>query len=190
MCSDDWIDKLKAIPTDPNRCQGTAVCDAAEALGINPDFVVEVGVYKGQSSRVFTQRFPKAFLALIDPWKSSEFRSSIYNGKTQADWDDIYQCVCAEFGHRHIVWRGTSEDFNCQVIPDIIFVDGDHTYDGVRRDLLHWLPVCRNTLLCGHDYTRARKHQGVKQAVDELLGEVVLGNRKTWFRWIGDEDGE
>jgi hypothetical protein len=180
-----WQDKLRAIPTERDRCQGTAVCDAADALGIEPLLIVEVGVYKGHSSRIFASRFPRATLVLIDPWAASDFDSRIYRGKEQEDWDKIHDDICAEFAHKHIVFRGTSEEFDCCVKPDIIFIDGDHTYDGVRRDILHWLPYCDHTLLCGHDYTRTRKHRGVKQAVDELLGEVVIGNRKTWFRWIG-----
>jgi len=183
----NWTQKLEAIPADANRCQGTAVCDAADALGLEPRCIVEVGVYRGQSTRIFRKRFPDAVLVLIDPWQASEFDSNIYRGKTQEDWDGIMMSVVREFGEGNIIHRGTSETFECAVTPDIVFIDGDHTYEGVRRDLLHWLPLCSGTLLCGHDYTRARKHMGVKQAVDEIVGDVVIGNRKTWFRWIGGE---
>jgi len=67
--------------------------------------------------------------------------------------------------------------------PDIIFIDGDHSYEGVRRDIQMWLPHCSDTLFCCHDYTKA--HKGVMKAIDELLPDVVPGNRGTAFYYVG-----
>lgn len=53
------------------------------------------------------------------------------------------------------------------------YIDGDHTYPGVLRDVRAWLPkVRRGSYLCGHDYG-APGLDGVKKAVDEVLGRVT-----------------
>ena len=46
-----------------------------------------------------------------------------------------------------------------------------------------WLPHCSDTLFCCHDYTKA--HKGVMKAIDELLPDVVPGNRGTAFYYVG-----
>ena len=49
---------------------------------------------------------------------------------------------------------------------DLVFVDGNHTYQNVRDDLrLMWPRVKPGGMLVGHDYTT--RFPGVIQAVDE-----------------------
>lgn len=69
---------------------------------------------------------------------------------------------------------------------DMIFVDGDHTYQAVKADILAWLPKLRaGGLLCGHDYTHAAdgliERPGVKQAVDEIFPSVNLVGSLWWL---------
>lgn len=58
---------------------------------------------------------------------------------------------------------------------DIIYIDGDHSYDGVTNDLKESLRIIKNGgIICGHDYemntekTQNYYEFGVKQAVDEF----------------------
>jgi hypothetical protein len=51
---------------------------------------------------------------------------------------------------------------------DMVFIDADHAYDAVKRDILAWRPVLApGGILSGHDYHRG--WQGVIQAVSELV---------------------
>jgi len=51
---------------------------------------------------------------------------------------------------------------------DVVFIDGDHTYDFVKADILAWMPKVKSGgWLCGHDYRP--EDPGVIKAVDELL---------------------
>lgn len=55
---------------------------------------------------------------------------------------------------------------------DMIFIDGDHRYDFVKRDIELWIPKAKeNAVLIFHDYAdkKIKPKAGVKQAVDELL---------------------
>jgi predicted O-methyltransferase YrrM len=57
---------------------------------------------------------------------------------------------------------------------DLVFIDADHKYDSVRRDIDAWLPkVKKGGIICGHDYDNPA-HREVKKAVDEIFsGKVV-----------------
>ncbi len=58
---------------------------------------------------------------------------------------------------------------------DIIYIDGDHSYEGVKQDLIHSYKKIKNGgFIMGHDYemnmqkARTSYNFGVKQAVDEF----------------------
>jgi hypothetical protein len=57
---------------------------------------------------------------------------------------------------------------------DFVFLDADHEYEAVRRDLEAWFPkVKRRGVLGGHDYLHAN-FPGVRRAADEFFGEQEL----------------
>jgi|SRR5215469_926967 len=51
---------------------------------------------------------------------------------------------------------------------DFVFIDGDHWYDPVRRDVLTWLPKMKpGSVMAGHDYDQPH----LKRAVIDVFGE-------------------
>lgn len=51
---------------------------------------------------------------------------------------------------------------------DFLFIDGDHRYEGIKRDLQLWFPKIKyGGIIAGHDYNEPTC--GVKQAVDEFF---------------------
>ena len=64
---------------------------------------------------------------------------------------------------------------------DFCFIDADHTYDSVRKDIISWLPkIKKNGILSGHDYSD--NHPGVPKAVKELLHNksITVYNNTVW----------
>jgi precorrin-6B methylase 2 len=56
-------------------------------------------------------------------------------------------------------------------LVDLVFIDGDHTYSQVQKDIRLWLPHIKpGGILCGHDYG-FENWPGVKQAFDEEMAE-------------------
>jgi hypothetical protein len=52
----------------------------------------------------------------------------------------------------------------------LIYIDADHRYESVKRDLNDWLPKLKQGgIMCGHDY--GVEIFGVTQAVDEFCKE-------------------
>jgi hypothetical protein len=57
---------------------------------------------------------------------------------------------------------------------DFVFLDADHSYEAVRRDLQCWFPkVKRRGVLGGHDYLHA-DFPGVRRAADEFFAQEEL----------------
>lgn len=53
---------------------------------------------------------------------------------------------------------------------DFIFVDGNHTYEGVKGDIQAWIPKVKNGGIAAfHDYQPA--YPMVKRAIDEFMSE-------------------
>lgn len=51
---------------------------------------------------------------------------------------------------------------------DFLFIDGDHRYEGIKKDLQLWFPkVKKGGVISGHDYNEPSC--GVRQAVDEYF---------------------
>lgn len=66
---------------------------------------------------------------------------------------------------------------------DFVFVDADHSYAGVKRDLEAWLPKIRKGgFMTGHDI----HFEGVKKAVDEAFGDAYLtdGWDRNYLWWV------
>lgn len=57
----------------------------------------------------------------------------------------------------------------CKEQPDMVFIDGSHEYEDVKRDIVEWKSrLAPGGLLCGHDADWA----GVQKAVSELLPQA------------------
>lgn len=56
---------------------------------------------------------------------------------------------------------------------DLIFLDADHAYAGVKADIEAWLPHLRHDgVICGHDYNE--EFPDVARAVHEAFGEEMI----------------
>jgi len=193
----DWINTLQALPEVPGELQGAYLVRCCNALGLVPDTIVEIGVFRGQTTMQVREGFPEAHMYLIDPWEyNPDNQGKIYSRvDSQKKWDMLYQLIVA-FWHddpNTTILRDKSTEvtkyFHDHV--DLIFIDGDHSYEAVRQDIQDWLPcMSKPSLFCGHDYTGHGRNKGVKRAVDELLGdEIHIGARKTWVHYIQEGTG-
>jgi hypothetical protein len=63
---------------------------------------------------------------------------------------------------------------------DIVFIDADHSYEGVMSDVFAWKNKCK--ILCGHDYYEdINIHPGVKKAIDELFPNAERPVESIWL---------
>ena len=149
-----------------------------------PARVAEIGVFKGEYARYLLDvvcAHPDSELHLIDPWAPGPVVSGDADGNDVVSYDgrDLFDVVVREFAYdpRVRIHRGYSH----QVIPsfpdahfDLVYIDGDHSYEGVARDLeLAHACVREGGWIMGHDYemnSEKARHLydfGVKRAVGE-----------------------
>jgi len=87
--------------------------------------------------------------------------------------------VKEKYGNRLVPIRG---DSSCVADKcpqaDLVFIDGDHSYEGCKKDILAYnSKVKSNGVLSGHDYDFV----GVNQAVNELVLKFDIGPNNVWF---------
>jgi len=57
---------------------------------------------------------------------------------------------------------------------DFVFIDGDHSYNGCKRDIEAWLPKMKpNSIFAGHDYAWC---ESVRNAVRDTIGEGMFND--------------
>lgn len=132
---------------------------------------VEVGVYWGQS-------FGFGVVECLNRGKTIDFVAvDIFSWTSPEGWP-----MEQKFHHemRHVVGhyraiRGASWEVAAQFEDqsiDFVFIDADHIYEHVRKDVLAWLPKVKpGGIIAGHDYNPPHE---VKRAVDEIFGDRVI----------------
>ena len=155
---------------------------------------VEIGVLRGLTSSHLLAARPRLTLFLVDPWAES-FPGDRYhdsgddNGrKSQAEHNRDFKTtlnIVREFGIRARIIRATSE--NALYIAkdqslDFVFIDGDHSREGVAEDIKNWYEMVKvGGWIGGHDYDH-QNFPGVKIAVDDAFpSRIVTDSERTWF---------
>lgn len=78
---------------------------------------------------------------------------------------------------KSLSWEAASHFKDGEV--DFVFIDADHEYESVVKDIDSWLPkIKKGGIISGHDYFNPC---GVKKAVDEKFGDKVSFNGPCWY---------
>ncbi len=147
--------------------------------------IVEIGSWKGRSTKAIATHTPGIVYA-VDHWKGTgddceEMQHEIASNGPDALHDEFVKNLEPELrAGKVIIVRAASDDAVAEVRrlldghdADMIFIDGDHTYASVSRDILNYRGLLREGgLLAGHDYSLA--WPGVIRAVDELIPHRCL----------------
>ena len=144
--------------------------------------IVEIGSYLGRSTRALLDHTPGIVYA-IDDWKGprdvymdKEERNSLYERFCSNVQDHINsrKCHVIRTDHKDIQFYKTN----------MVFLDGSHEYEDVKRDIEFWKPkILPDGLLCGHDADWST----VQQAVVETLGDVepqTVPGTEIWYTEI------
>ena len=132
--------------------------------------VVNLGAGGGTSALAFLEARPDLLLCSIDIQEESSPLGCL-EGERRA----VEQSGLAWQGRLIQIWDDSREVGRNwqQGQVDMVFVDGDHSYDGCRGDIEAWLPNVRPSgILALHDYRQPGEEKtwpGVADAVDELL---------------------
>lgn len=149
--------------------------------------VCEIGVRAGQNLDQIVQGSKPSEFVGIDSWDSGEISSQNDVGFSQVKQDQLESQVrnkFAKYGERGRIIRGYFFEV-CSQFPDgyfdYIYIDADHSYEAVKRDLEDWYPKVRTGgILAGHDYI-AKDSKHVKYGVIEAVDEFVRNHNVRFF---------
>jgi len=155
---------------------------------------VEVGVFKGDNAFHLLGKLPIDRLVGVDPYvRYKKFVKSLHNQngvvaranlkKVERDMLNRMQIFKGRFDHMRCFSDEASYVFRDKFF-DFIFIDGNHNYHYVKKDIKCWLPKVKSGgILAGHDYIDRPKY-GIIKAVKELLPdhEANLGAKVWWKR--------
>jgi hypothetical protein len=146
--------------------------------------VAEIGVYKGYNSTELMKNLDIDHLYLIDPWEE-------YENNPMGDLkkpEQIARKRMAKYEGKVTIIKEYSDKVIFPFKLDYCYIDGDHSYEWVKKDLNNYFPyVKKSGILAGHDISIP----DVLRAVQEFAKE----NNLYWFvcgdDWIIiKEDGE
>jgi len=182
--------------------EGRELLDAE--LPADVRFVVEVGSLLGASARYFAERFADAHIFCVDPWFDVDDpanRPFLAHAPELTDFvttqtDGIYQIFLAsnwELRHRLTPLRGFSPDMLAPIHaagiqPDVVYIDGSHTYEDVIADVVTARALFPHAVLCGDDWD----WPGVKHAVSYVAtnrGDRIKSLGNTWLLECDGFDG-
>ena len=154
--------------------------------------VAEIGIWIGLLSKHLLKYRPLMRLYMVDRWSvySDKERAGDEAGKMtrydQKVFDNAEKLAMAEtekYKKRRVVIKSDSAEA-AKKIKDkslfLAFLDGDHSEEGLTRDIEAWLPkIKKGGWISGHDYTR----KGVYRAVQKFFSvdEIELDADRTWF---------
>jgi hypothetical protein len=121
--------------------------------------IVEIGVFNGEFSEILLNGFKPYMLYLIDSYEGDTIVSGDKNGNNVMEYNshELKTNVLQKFSSKENVILLHSRSTILQSFPDnsmdLIYIDGDHTFDGVLLDLnMSYQKIKPGGWICGHDY--------------------------------------
>jgi len=158
----------------------------------------EIGCANGATTYHLLRFCPQLRLIAVDKWTKVEVGTDVdgctvcegYDGRAGDNctgWDPVkgfakFNTITRPYSRYLTVLKGDSSTMAGKVEDDsldFVFIDADHRYEAVIKDLAAWVPKLKSGgILCGHDIHLV----GVRKAIDEkLLRYEDAGVDYVWF---------
>lgn len=158
---------------------GMALADMASTVPADQE-IVELGTFQGRTALIMAWGAAQgsgAHVTAIDPW---DLEGNVYDPPfTEAESRTWAEYRVRELGYSDRVQlvqafsQDVAETWSGRPVG-LLFVDGDHTKEGARRDIETWAPhLAPGARIAVDDYHHP-DWPGVAEAVDELVAEGFL----------------
>ncbi len=128
--------------------------------------MIEVGIDTGKTTFHLLDTIPQLTIYAVDTDISKFYNVSVKE----------------KYGDRLVPIQGYSfqvADQFADNFADIIFIDADHSYASVKKDILKYTPkLKKGGLLTGHDID----YPGVNKAVNEVIKDFDVGPNFVWIK--------
>jgi hypothetical protein len=143
--------------------------------------MVEIGSYVGDSTEIFAQRVNE--IHCVDPWENGYDDNDSASGQhcmfvIEAQFDKL--CKKYENINKLKMKSEQAIKYFQDKSLDLVYIDGLHTYEGVKQDIKLWLPkIIEGGWLTGHDYQR--RFPGTIKAVEEFKKPDQIFRDTSWI---------
>ena len=160
----------------------------------------EIGVKEGANLRYFLDNIPTISICYaVDSWLSYECPPSAggpHTGIIEQQEVDMWKArafeVLDDYKEKIRILELRSEDAANHIEDntlDYIFIDGDHRYDSVLKDLqAYWPKVKQGGIFAGHDWNFAEVENAVNQFRNKfnIASQIKQVDINTWFWYKGE----
>lgn len=131
--------------------------------GLNISIDLEAGIHGGVSKEEMDKR---------DLWFNERFDNCRFirgNSHEKTTFQQVYSALHENYGHG-LKYGDPLPDFPTF---DFIFIDGDHTYEGVRQDFLDYSHLAKKgSIIVFHDITDSKRHRDRNVNVAQFWNEI------------------
>lgn len=147
---------------------------------IKPKVILEIGVDKGYSLLAWQQAFHPELMIGIDDNRQSELERRAHQ--------DLDVDLCYMDSHKPETLEYVKGFLKKRKV-DFLFIDGDHTYEGVKKDYEMYSPlVKRDGVIAFHDSMRTGPEWDGKIGVHQFVSELMQDHTGQTFFNIEAED--
>jgi predicted O-methyltransferase YrrM len=185
-----WPEEKPTAKPDSQGWFSPCVQDRLHKL-IKPDMktILELGAWLGKSTRAICDMAPDAQVITIDTWEGSE--EHVDNPKL-ATLHQTFLVNCWEYKDQLVpikatTQKGMEELAKLGVKPDLIYIDADHSYDGVYQDITLAMDLWPNAQIVGDDWAFGALDvtpYPVRNAAADvalLRGKTLVGFSNVWW---------
>ena len=183
-----WPKQKPNVPEDTHGWCETAQQKMFEEL-VNPEMsvILELGTWLGKSARVLLSLAPQATVICVDHWIGSRDHNedevlrmklpTLYETFLVNLWNDQGRVIPI----RSTTVAAMEKIHQCQIVPDLIYIDAGHDYQDAYADISTSLQLFPKSMICGDDWS----WEGVRQAVTELAEKhnksIALSDQQCWW---------
>jgi precorrin-6B methylase 2 len=141
--------------------------------------LLEIGSFTGESSEIFAQNFKK--VTCIDSWVGKSVEMFLKTCTAQ-DIENKFDEMAAKYDNIQKIKADSIEAASkIKKKFDIVYIDGDHTYNAVKSDIASWIDKAK-LIISGHDYNK--NHVGVIKAVNQAFQKPdEIFRDSSWLIW-------
>ncbi|OEU68393.1 MAG: hypothetical protein BBJ57_02185 [Desulfobacterales bacterium PC51MH44] len=132
----------------------------------------ELGTYQGGTTFFLLDNLPDLTLHTVDIFEQQPEHENYKEDRY--DFTDRYPMVmekAKKYGDRLVVHKGWTHEVAEKIEPetfDFVFIDADHNYEGVKRDILAWKSkIKQGGFLMGHDANLPSVAKAVKECCSD-----------------------
>lgn len=158
----------------------------AVCLHSRPRCIFEIGTYLGVTADFFLKILPECTVVSIAYTNAGLLRRKFNNSDLPKSC--VGRCVDSPGADRFHQLFGNSHKLKAESLIaqfgyfDLVFVDGDHSVDGVRQDTELAQRILKpDGCICWHDANPKEKYRGVRSYLEETLPLVAIATSDSYI---------